>query len=136
MMGKWIKSGEPWIWLNAAAVSASLIIVISLLILIAVRGLGHFWPSQVLTFDYLQDDGSSIHVMGEVVQQSEVSLEQLGQQATDIKSENNWITRSLIKTGNRDALGGDFRWVLNPRMQKLDYPTDVIALERREWGNF
>jgi len=44
MIKKWFKTGDPWIWLNAAAVSASLIIVIGLLLLIAVQGLSHFWP--------------------------------------------------------------------------------------------
>ena len=32
-MRNWFKSGEPWVWLNAAAVSASLIVVIGLLLL-------------------------------------------------------------------------------------------------------
>ena len=43
------KSGTPWVWLNAAAVSISMVMVIGLLILIAVRGLGHFWPKTIST---------------------------------------------------------------------------------------
>ena len=38
----WIKSGVPWVWLNAAAVTASITLVAGLLLLIAARGLGHF----------------------------------------------------------------------------------------------
>ena len=37
----WLSGGAPWIWLNAGAVAASLIMVGGLLALIAVRGLGH-----------------------------------------------------------------------------------------------
>ena len=54
MIKKWFKTGDPWIWLNAAAVSASLIIVLGLLALIAVKGLSHFWPKSVMQAQYLQ----------------------------------------------------------------------------------
>ncbi|MEQ8803360.1 MAG: hypothetical protein RLP45_15080, partial [Haliea sp.] len=44
----WLRSGEPLIWLNGAAVSISVIAVVGLLLLLAVRGLSHFWPADVL----------------------------------------------------------------------------------------
>ena len=40
---EWFHSGSPWVWLNAGAVAISLVLVLGLLGLIAVRGLGHFW---------------------------------------------------------------------------------------------
>ena len=46
----WFNSGEPYIWLNAGAVSLSIIMVVGLIALIAVRGLGHFWPENVVHF--------------------------------------------------------------------------------------
>ena len=55
MIKKWFKTGTPWIWLNAAAVSASLIIVLGLLALIAVKGLSHFWPKQSCKRNVMQD---------------------------------------------------------------------------------
>lgn len=42
-MNHWFKSGKPWIWLTAGAVSISLIAVIGLLLMIAWRGLSFFW---------------------------------------------------------------------------------------------
>ena len=54
MIKKWFKTGDPWVWLNAAAVSASLIIVIGLLLLIAIQGLSHFWPKAVMQAQYIQ----------------------------------------------------------------------------------
>ena len=42
---EYFKSGDAWVWLNAGAVAISLIMVTGILGLIAVRGLGHFWPA-------------------------------------------------------------------------------------------
>ncbi len=38
-MKLWFKSGSPWVWMTAGAVSVSLISVIGVLLLIASRGL-------------------------------------------------------------------------------------------------
>ena len=48
----WCRRGEPLIWLNAAAVTISVVAVISLLVLLAVRGFGHFWPADIMEADY------------------------------------------------------------------------------------
>ena len=53
-MNKWFKSGNPWIWMTAGAVSISLVAVIGLLLLIAARGLVYFWPSPVLEMEVKQ----------------------------------------------------------------------------------
>ncbi len=141
MIKKWFKSGDPWIWLNAAAVSASLIIVIGLLLLIAVQGLSHFWPKAVMQAQYIQADATeskaaSIRIIGEVHNDEEVSIEQLKALGINIKTDKETATRFLIKTGNRDVSGADFKWILEPYLTKKEYPEDIIVLERREWGNF
>ena len=58
------KSGTPWVWLNAGAVSISIIMVVGLLVLIAVRGLGHFWPKTIYEIDYI-DRGNQVVLIGE-----------------------------------------------------------------------
>ena len=141
MMKKWFKSGDPWIWLNAAAVSASLIIVIGLLILIAVQGLSHFWPKAVMQAQYVQanatnDNPASIRIIGEIHDDEEVSIEQLKGLGIKLKTDAITATRLLVKTGNRDVSGADFKWMLQPYLTKKEYPKDIIVLERREWGNF
>ncbi len=75
-MGNWFKSGTPWIWLNAAAVSASLIAVVGLLGLIAARGLGHFWPADIAEIEYLKE-GQTIRLIGEIRDQEDVPRERL-----------------------------------------------------------
>ncbi len=136
MMRDWFKSGSPWIWLNAAAVSASLIIVFGLLLLIAVRGLGHFWPSDVMQMQYTQPGTQAMRVIGELTETELVSLVNLHSAGISIESDKKNIQRHLFKTGNRDVLGSDFRWLIEPFISDKTFPRELIVLERREWGNF
>ena len=132
----WFKSGEPMIWLNAAAVSVSLIIVVGLLVLIAVRGLGHFWPKPVMEAVYTVPENPEIKIMGEIHEVESVSAERLKEMGLQIETQDGWAERSLIKTGNRDITGSDFAWVYNSLLSAKNYPQHTITLERREWGNF
>jgi len=66
-MKQWMRSGLPMIWLNAGALAISLIAVFGLLILIAVRGLSHFWPATLYEFNYVDPNGGdSIQLVGEI----------------------------------------------------------------------
>ena len=143
MIKKWFKTGDPWIWLNAAAVSASLIIVLGLLLLIAVKGLSHFWPKSVIQVQYTQasvTDASSkpasIRIIGEVHNDEEVSIENLKAMGVNLDVDTLTVTRLLVKTGNREVSGADFKWMLQSYIKDKQYPKDIIVLERREWGNF
>jgi len=69
-MKNWWKSGDPWIWLTAASVSISILTVVGLLFLIAVNGLGHFWPKSVIDADY-----ESYHIIGEIYDEKTVKLD-------------------------------------------------------------
>ncbi len=73
----WWKSGAPWIWLNAAAVAASLSMVVGLLLLIAVNGLGHFWPKSVWDIQYREPDGQTQRLIGEIVDTEKVNSERV-----------------------------------------------------------
>lgn len=134
MMKAWVKSGQPWVWLSSAAVSASLIIVLGLLALIAVRGLAHFWPARVMQATYQAANAQPVRIVGEIVESEDVPVERLNEIA--LKDKTKIVTRYLIKTGNRDALGSDFRWLIGPWISDTTYPQDIVAIERREWGNF
>jgi phosphate transport system permease protein len=132
----WFKSGSPWIWLNAAAVSASLIMVFGLLVLIMVRGLGFFWPADVQQLDYIDKQGQQIMLMGELWGEEEVPRQTLID--TDYKLPGNaeFITRFTLKTGNRDVYGTDFRLIIQPGIKQQSTPEDALVVVRREWGNF
>ncbi len=132
----WVRSGEPWIWINAGAVSLSIIAVLGLLLLIAVRGLGHFWPHAVLEVKYHETPDRVVQVIGEVHDQEEVTGERLRAAGVAVPAEVVNTSRYLVKVGNRETYGSDFRWLAEPLMEGSSYPAAVMVLERREWGNF
>jgi len=137
MMKEWFKSGSPWIWLTASAVSVSLILVFGLLLLIAARGLGHFWPATVWEYDYQDQDGNVVRLVGEIHDEELVPAQRLRDAGVDIKDveADAEVARYLLKTGNRDIYGQDFRWIVGPKIQAQRSPETLMVVERREWGN-
>ena len=138
MMGmkEWFRRGEPWVWINGGAVAISMVMVIGLLGLIAVRGLSHFWPHTVIDGTYYDLDGSSYRIIGELANEEWVPTERLRESGLQIDTDADEIHRVLIKTGNRDITGLDFRWVLADGIQDIKTPEGVLVVERLEWGNF
>lgn len=132
---QWFASGSPWIWLNGAAVAISVIMVVGLLALIAVRGLGHFWPAAVLQAE-VSVSGQPTALIGSVADEELVSADQLRDSGVILAAGQESAKRLLIKAGNRDVTGADFVWVLEQDLRDITYPEDMITLERREWGNF
>ena len=132
----WFESGNPWIWLNAAAVSTSLIMVFGLLALIMVKGLGFFWPSDVQQMDYTDKQGQQTRLMGELWGEEEVPRETLLENGYQLTGDDEFVTRYTLKTGNRDIYGADFRLIIEPGITNKSTPEDVIVVIRREWGNF
>lgn len=136
-VGSWFRNGDPWIWMTASAVSISTIAVLGLLVVLAVNGLSHFWPSNVYQFDYDKGDGQVEQVIGEFADSEAVSSEQL-RSAGQLLIENGeaFRNRLLIKSGNREVTGADFKWYLEERISNKEAPKDLMVLERHEWGNF
>jgi len=132
----WIRSGAPWIWLHAAAVSACLLLVAGLLLLIAWRGLGHFWPATVHQYALAAADGSQRVLAGQLRQLERVSTERLRESGLDVAGDSEWDRRLLLKVGNRDLTGEDFVWVLESSIASASQPRDLLVLEREEWGIF
>lgn len=135
MIKAWFKSGSPWIWLTAGAVSINLILVVGLLGLIATRGLGHFWPADIVEYQYQDAKGSSV-IIGEEVASSLLPEAQAKAAGHEVLNNAEYLVQFLVKTGNRDILGNDFRWIQEQYIQQKSEPEDLIAIERREWGNF
>jgi len=135
MIRKWFKSGNPWIWMTAGAVSVSLLMVFGVLALITMKGMVYFWPGDVLSAQYQMKDGSKTALVGEIYEEELVPLQRLKDAGENIETDAEFVKRLLIKTGNRDILGSDFRWVLVPRLSEQKTPGDTVVIERREWGN-
>jgi phosphate transport system permease protein len=136
MMKQWFKSGNPWIWLTASAVSVCLILVFGLILLIAIRGMSHFWPKELVELNYVDRNGQNVVLAGEIQETETVSLERLKDAGYNIEGDEAFYDRSLLKVGNRDITGQDFRWILRRNIKQERNPSDLMAVERREWGNF
>jgi phosphate transport system permease protein len=133
---EWVKTGSPWVWLTAGTVSVSLCMVFGLLLLIAVNGMGHFWPGRVAAIDYREPDGTKVKLFGEVVDREEVPAARLAENGYRLPDDGVVSgERLLVKTGNRDVYGLDFRWIAAPGIERIDYPPPLLAVEREEWGN-
>ena len=134
-VSEWVKSGDPWVWLNAGAVAISVIMVVGLLLLIAVRGLGHFWPADVVESHYALPGESEYNLVAERVESVEVPAAQLREAGIAIPDNHQLMQRTLMKTGNRDVYGSDFRWVIDEYLTETKRPEMMFTAERREWGN-
>ena len=133
-ISSWTKSGSPWVWLNAGAVAICVIMVVSLIALIAVRGLAHFWPADVIHATYTQQDQKRV-VIGEVVQSEDVPATQLRDSGIKVEAGIESLERKLLKTGNRDVGGIDFNWVIARNLSDVSKPAMLFSAERYEWGN-
>ncbi|WP_417506890.1 phosphate ABC transporter permease PstA [Marinomonas gallaica] len=134
-VSQWVKSGDPWVWLNAGAVAISVIMVLGLLALIAVRGLGHFWPADINQGTYSLPGSQPYTLIAERVESTEVPAAQLREAGIDVADHHDLMMRSLMKTGNRDVYGSDFRWIIDEYFTDATKPEMLFAAERHEWGN-
>jgi len=132
----WWQSGDPWVWMTGAAVAASMIMVVGLLILIALRGLGHFWPAELHEIAYQESDGKQVRVIGELVETETVLAQMVRETGYPVAEGIDSVERYLLKTGNRDIDGFDFRWLVSSGISSNETPVDLVAMERHEWGNF
>jgi phosphate transport system permease protein len=135
-LSSWFKSGTPWVWLNAGAVSISLVMVIGLLGLIAVRGLSHFWPADIVVLNYNEPGVETVQLLGEIIDKETVSALRLKSAGVTVPEGQSSGQRFLLKIGNRDYFGLDFRWINGQWMGEESRPEKVVAIERREWGHF
>ncbi|MFT7234780.1 MAG: phosphate transport system permease protein [Methylophagaceae bacterium] len=135
-LSSWFKSGTPWVWLNAGAVSISLVMVIGLLGLIAVRGLSHFWPADIVVLNYNEPGVETVQLLGEIIDKETVSALRLKSAGVTVPEGQSSGQRYLLKIGNRDYFGLDFRWINGQWMGEESRPEKVVAIERREWGHF
>ncbi len=136
MITTWFKSGTPWVWLNAAAVSTCLIMVVGVLGLIIIRGVGHFWPSHVMQFTYQEPGKDSQTIIGEHVDTSVTPAAMAKATGFIMADDEDTLVQYLVKTGNRDITGTDFRWIQARQVIDKQTPAELMVVERREWGNF
>ncbi|MFO3660191.1 phosphate ABC transporter permease PstA [Pseudomonas amygdali] len=123
--------------MSAGAVSIAVIMTIGLLAVIAVRGLGHFWPADLVVARYAVPNQESSVLVGERVEQEQVPRARLKSAGLPVPDQGpEFMTRELFKVGNRDLNPSDFTWVVGDWLIDQSRPAELMTLERREWGNF
>ena len=125
-MKAFLRSGDPFIWLSGSALAFCLLIVAGLVAVVAVNGLGFFWPRDVARLELA--DGTA--VFGEILRRQEMPADDAG--AADPAPA---ALRLQIKTGNRDVYGLDFRWIPEAEIVSTTFPAEAAVLERVEWGD-
>jgi phosphate transport system permease protein len=132
---RWVRGGELMVWLNALAATVSVLAVIGLIGLLAWRGLGFFWPAELVLIEY-REGAERAQVLGEVAVTERVSAEQLAAAGIALGKPSKWHERMLIKLGNRELKDTDFVWLLQQNVLSVSKPQAAVRVERLEWGNF
>ena len=125
---EWLRYGVPQLWLSAAAVTACILMTLGLIGLVGYKGLAYFVPRAVVTFNYPQAEGP--RMAGEFVAHERVPRSRVPDAAGDADP----IRRSLLLQGNREYVAQEFVWTQDAAIHNLEYPHDIMVLERREWG--
>lgn len=124
-MNRFIRSGDPFIWVTGSALAFALLLVAGLLGLVLVSGLGFFWPRSMVEISLA--DGRKL--AGSIEARERIPDPQSGKKTTG-----SW--RFKLKQGNRDLYGSDFVWVDEKDVRERAYPKEIAVIERREWGAF
>lgn len=135
-MRAYVKSGSPYVWLTAAAISVAFIITLALLLLTAARGLPHFWAADLVQAVYVQPGAEPEPMLVEIRDREEVTTARLKNAGVKVDEGQPFYERLLVKVANRDLLGADFRPVISDWLQQRSTPESAVVLERVEWGNF
>jgi phosphate transport system permease protein len=114
----------------------AVVMTLGLLLLLAVRGLGHFWPAPLIEARYSVPGQPSQVLVGERVQQERVPRERLKGAGLPVPEGGEFMSRELFKVGNREVNGIDFTWVVGEWLKQPATPPALMVLERREWGDF
>jgi hypothetical protein len=128
--------GEPYVWLTGAGLGVAVLMIVGLLSMVLVRGTTTFWPKPILELTLVSGE----KVLGEVTrsesflvgEQQLADLPEATRQA--IAKNEGYAHRRLIRTGNYDLYGDDFKWVPDYTVVSERTPRDAWLLERREWG--
>jgi phosphate transport system permease protein len=115
------REGMPAIWFTGLMTLVIVIMLAGMVALIVANGFGNFWPERVV--EVRTESGA---FLGPVVE-SEHRAAAADEPARD---------RMLVKIGNRDVYGLDFRWFDLGDVTQRTRPQDAVVVERSEHGDF
>jgi phosphate transport system permease protein len=121
-LAKSFRRGDPMIWLTGSALGVCMLMIAGLIGVILVNGLSFFWPVPVERVT-LKDGGV---FMGEIA----------GREAIPNPGQPDHLEkhRILLRLGNRDLYGSDFKWIDEADIAERQSPREAYFVERREYG--
>ena len=134
-MREWWRQGTPWIWMNAGAVSVAVCMVLGVMLLIAYNGLRHFWPADLVRFEYQEPGQGKQVILGEIHDQETLPGKRAGVLDWELDAVTGTVTRYLIKIGNREWNGLEFTRLTETAVRNRAHPPDAIVVDRRHDGN-
>ncbi|MBK8725312.1 MAG: phosphate ABC transporter permease PstA [Holophagaceae bacterium] len=114
---EFLRRGSAFVWLSAAALALSLLMITGLVGFIAVKGLGFFWPRALV-----QATTPEGPLLGEISAREAA----LGEEPAKVQ----------FRVANRDLYGQDFRWIKVAELGAQQRPADAVLVERLENGAF
>lgn len=120
--------GEPLVWLLGAGQVLASVMILALLAFVLVRGFATFWPKPL----ELVRTSDGRQFLGEVTRVEEFRPMREEGQAVAADP----VQRRLLRTGNYDLYGDDFKWVLDGEVAGVELPPEAVTIERLEWGPF
>ncbi len=126
------------VWLTGGGLVVATLMISGLLLLVIVHGTATFWPSRIIQVTV--SDGKQF--LGEITRHesyrlSPQQLEPLPREIADnIRANDNLGSRKLLRTGNYDLYGDDFKWISAHEIKTSGHPRDAWLFERQEWGPF
>ncbi len=121
-LAKAVRRGDPLIWFTGSALGMCILMISALVLVILVNGLSFFWPKRLEQVTLT--DGSVF--LGEISNREPIPNP--GQPDHLVRQ------RILLRLGNRDLLGFDFKWIDEDEIAKREAPAEAWFVERREYG--
>ncbi|TAH37282.1 MAG: phosphate ABC transporter permease PstA [Planctomycetota bacterium] len=126
-------AGEPLVWLLGAGQVLAVLMIAGLLGLIFYQGFRTFWPRPLVQMQVrTAPDAPPQRYLGEVVRHESYRLTGTAPDGAVPAAER----RSLLRVGNYDFYGDDFRWIPELGVVAELRPADAVTIERLEWGPF
>jgi phosphate transport system permease protein len=130
--------GEPFNWLLGGSLALGCAMIAGFLTLVLWNGLETFVPKPIV----VMTDTAGQSWAGEESRQERYRpdpsvIATLPAPARDaIAAAGGFAWRTLLRIGNYDLYGEDFKWLADFEVRDLATPKDLVLMERMEWGPF
>ena len=134
--------GEAMVWLTGGGLVIAILMIVSLLALVAVKGATTLWPVPVVQTTLA---GGAV-VMGEVTREesyrpgastlASLPPELAARARAEMAAGNGALGRRLVRIGNYELTGEHFRWLNAFEVASEERPAWAVVVERTAWGRF